>query len=75
MLFIHVLISYKVGSARLVTCIVEYSKLHVHHFGRNLDWQIDNTETENSSISEHGRNEETEVQDVIDEGDEPYIYL
>ena len=41
----------------------------LHPFGRNPDWWNDNTETENLFISEYGRNEEAEVQDVIDEGD------
>ena len=57
----------KVGVARLATCIVEFSILLP---GQNLNWQIDNKESENLFVSEHGRNEEAEVQDVIDEDDE-----
>ena len=40
-------------------------------FGRNPDWE---TKTKILFISEHYRNEEAEVQDVIDEGDELYSY-
>ena len=58
------LISYKNGSVRLATCIVEYSILHPFNHA-NPDWVIDNTETENLFISENGRNEEAEMQDII----------
>ena len=49
--------------------IVEY--LILHPFGRNPDWQIDNTKTDR----EQGRHDKAEVQDVTDKGDEPYIYM
>ena len=64
--------SYKVGSAWLATCIVEYSILHPLveiQIGR-----IDNTKTEILFISEHDKNEEAEFHNVIDEGDELYSY-
>ena len=61
------LVSYKVGIARLATFIVEFSNpTSWPKFGL----ADDNKESDNLFISEHGRNEEAEVLDVIDEEDE-----
>ena len=61
------LVSYtcKISSESLATCIVQFSILLP---GGNSDWQIDK-ESENLFISEHGRNEEVGVQNIIEEDD------